>query len=153
VKRAGAVLVVVFGLAMAACGTTVVPQEPRVITVPGIVGSDMALEIVDETGELVDAVAVTGEALGAVAMPLEGPIAVWAGAERNEVRLVWISFSCETTGRLTISNPNRITVQAGDFAVCDAIGNHRAVDLEFRGPVNAPALQVELLGVEGKEKG
>ena len=135
-------------LVIVACGTTVVPRQPQSITVPGMVGSDMQLEVVDETGELVDARAVTGEALRAVAMPLEGLIAAQAGATPNEARIVWLSSSCETTGRLTISNPNKVTITPGPRPACDAIGNHRAVELVFRVPVNAAAFDLEIVGME-----
>lgn len=131
-----------------ACGTPVVPRQPQLITVPGMVGTDMQLEVVDETGELVDARAVTGEALRAVAMPLEGLIGAQAGLAPNEARIVWLSSACETSGRLTISNPNRVTLTPGPRAACDAIGNHRAVELVFRVPVNAPAFDVEIAGME-----
>lgn len=135
-------------LVIAACGTPVVPRQPQVITVPGMVGTDMQLEVVDETGELIDARAVTGEALRSVAMPLEGLIAAQAGLAPNEARIVWLSSSCETSGRLTISNPNRVTLTPGPRAACDAIGNHRAVELIFRVPVNAPAFDVQMVGME-----
>ena len=131
-------------LVLAACGTTVVPRQPRVLTVPGVVGTDMQLEIVDETGELVDARAISGEELSTTPMPLEGQIVAWPGPTRNEVRVVWISSACETAGRLTIASPNKVTIKPGRMVACLAIGNHRAVDLVFRGPVNAPALQVDL---------
>ncbi len=137
-------LAVGLAFALTACSTTVIPRQPRVLTVPGVVGNDIQLEIVDETGELVDARAISGEELGGTPMPLEGQIVAWAGPTPNEVRLVWISFACETAGRLTISNPNKVTITPGPMADCHAIGNHRAVDLVFRGPVNAPALQVDL---------
>jgi hypothetical protein len=154
VRRRGAIAVLVVGLAIAACGTTVVPRAPRVLTVPGVVGSEMALQIVDETGELLDAAAVTGEALGAVAMPLEGPIAAMAGAQPNEVRVVWISLACQISGQMRISSPGTISITNDPVDACDAIGNHRAVDLSFRVPVNVRALQVELLPIDGKgEKG
>ena len=139
-------------LLLAACGTTVAPRQPQVLTVPGMIGTDMQMEIVDETGELVDARAVSGEALGAVKMPLEGMIAAWAGSTSNEARIVWLSFSCTTSGRLTISNPNKVTITPAPTTGCDAIGNHRAVDLVFRVPVNPAALQVELVGFP-QEKG
>jgi hypothetical protein len=139
-------------LVISACGTATVPRQPQMLTVPGMVGTDMQLEIVDETGELVDARAVTGEALRAVAMPLEGLIAAWPGSTSNEARIVWLSFSCDTSGRLTISNPNKVTITPGPRTGCDAIGNHRAVDLVFRVPVNPAALQVELVGFP-QEKG
>jgi hypothetical protein len=146
-------LALVIGLVIAACGTTIVPRAPQVLTVPGMVGTDMQLEIVDETGELVDARALSGEALRAVAMPLEGLIAAQAGSTPNEARIVWLSFACETSGRLTISNPNKVTITPSPRATgCDAIGNHRAVDLVFRVPVNPAALQVELQGFP-QEKG
>lgn len=152
-RRGGSVGVLVLGLAVAACGTTVVPREPRVITVPGMFGSEMTLQIVDETGELVDAAAVTGEALGAVAMPLEGSIAAVAGAQPNQVRVVWISLACQISGQMRISSPGKISITNDPVNACDAIGN-RAVDLDFRVPVNVRALQLELLPIDGKgEKG
>jgi hypothetical protein len=147
---AGLALVVALGLA--ACGTAIVPREPLVLTVPGMVGTDMQLEIVDETGELVDAQALSREELGAFVVRLEGPIVAWAGSTSNEARIMWISFSCETTGRLTISNPNKVTITPGPTALCPAIGNQRAVNLVFRVPVNPSALQVEVQGFSG-EKG
>ena len=131
-------------LVLTACGTTVIPRQPRVLTVPGVVGTDMQVEIVDETGQLVDALAISGEELTTTPMPLDGQIVAWPGPTPNEVRVVWISSACETAGRLTISNPNKVTITPGPMVGCLAIGNHRAVDLVFRGPVNAPGLQVDL---------
>jgi len=132
-------------LVIVACGATIVPREPRVVNL----GGGLALEIVDETGELMDASAVTGEAIGGVEMPLDGPIAAQAGLTLNEARIVWISSVCETSARLTISNPNKVTITPGPRGACGDVGRVRVVDLAFRGPVNARALQVELMG-DGK---
>ena len=132
-------------LVIVACGTAIVPREPRVVDL----GGGLALEIVDETGELMDARAVTGEAIGGVEMPLEGPISAQAGSTLNETRIVWISTVCETGARLTISNPNKVTITPGPRGDCGDMGRVRVVDLVFRGPVNASALQVELMG-DGK---
>jgi hypothetical protein len=153
VSRGVVVVALVLGLVGAACGASVVPREPRVITVSEVTGSEMALEIVDETGDLVDAAAVGRAALGTVARPLEDAIAAEAGAAPNQIRIVWISWACETSGRMTISDAGRITIAPGPADGCDAIPNYRAVDLAFRGPVNVPALELELLPIEGMEKG
>jgi hypothetical protein len=142
VRRVG---VVALAFVLAACGTTIVPREPRVVAL----GGGLALEIVDETGELRDARAVTGEANRGLEMPLEGPIGAQAGSTLNEARIVWISTICETSAQLTISNPNKVTITPGPRGNCGDMGRVRAVDLVFRGPVNAAALQVELMG-DGK---
>lgn len=138
-------LAVGLAFVLAACGTTIVPREPRVVAL----GGGLALEVVDETGGLIDARAVTGEANRGLEMPLEGAIAAQAGSTLNEARIVWISTICETSARLTISNPNKVTITAGPRGDCGDMGRVRAVDLVFRGPVNAAALQVELMG-DGK---
>jgi hypothetical protein len=142
------VLVAGLALVIAACGTTVVSGGPHVLTVPGMVGTDSQMVIVDETGELVNARALSGDAIVIAAKRLEGPISALAGDATNEARIVWISSSCETSSRLTITNPNKVTITPGPLVDCDAVGNFRAVDLVFRVPVNPAALYVELIGME-----
>jgi hypothetical protein len=132
-------------LVIVACGTTIVPGEPRVVDL----GGGLALEIVDETGQLLDARAVTGESIRGFEVPREGAIAAQAGSTVNEARIVWISTICETSARLTISNPNKVTITPGPRGDCGDMGMVQVVDLVFRGPVNALALQVELMG-DGK---
>jgi hypothetical protein len=152
-RLVAAVLAVATVLALAACGTMIVPQESRILTVPGIVGTDMQLEIVDNTGDLVDIRALAGAELAAVDPPrlnVDRPnlIDARAGSTPNEALIVWVSFACETTGQLMISLPNKITITPGPMSGCDAAGIQRALVLTFRGPVNAPELQLELLPVK-----
>jgi len=140
--------VVGLALVIAACGSTVEPRAPGVLTVPGMIGTDSQMVIVDETGELVDVRALSDEALGRAAALLQGPIAAQAGAAPTEARIVWVSSACETSSRLTISNPNKVTITPGPMVDCDAVANYRAVDLVFRVPVNPAALFVEITGME-----
>jgi hypothetical protein len=99
---------------------------PRIVDVPSIAGgSVMRLTIDDRSGRLadvrpaaVDEVEQAGGLVGDIHVA-STPVPGHAGS----VLIRWTAWSCDTSGRLTISaQANAITVAPGPIGNCDAVG-------------------------------
>jgi hypothetical protein len=127
--------------------------EPRPIGSPAVppihvdliedAGNDATVDVVDESGRLVSAVAAAG-----ATEQVTGDLRA-TNVSDTSVRLDWVGSPCDTIHRLTIDPTlSRLTI---DRPKCpgDAIGVWRALVLTFDGPVDATGLTTAMFAGRG----